>query len=452
MLPFRTSVLMGVLVLGTISLQASEPDGINWPAFRGPNASGVAPKFSTPTIWNVETSQNLKWKTPIPGLGHSSPIIWGDKVFVTTAVSGKADDYLRVGLYGDIAPVEDTAAHKWVVYCLDKKSGKILWERVAHKGVPKIKRHTKATHANSTPATDGKHLVAFFGSEGLYCFDFSGNLIWQKDLGVLESSYFRAPGAQWGFGSSPVIYNDLVIVQCDVMQNSFLAAFNIKDGSEVWRTSRDEVPTWSTPNVHSGGGRTQIIVNGFRHIGGYDLATGKELWKLSGSGDIPVPTPVLGDGLVYLTNAHGGGAPIYAIRLNAVGNITLADTATSNEYIVWSDARNGNYMQTPLVYGDYLYTCKDGGVLTCYDAKTGKRFYRERLGTGKSGFTASPVAADGKLYHANEDGDVFVIQIGPEYKELAVNPMGEICMATPAISEGVLFFRTRGHLVAISEK
>ncbi|HEX9652748.1 MAG TPA: PQQ-binding-like beta-propeller repeat protein [bacterium] len=431
---------------------ASEPDGVNWPSFRGPNASGIAPEFSTPVTWNVETSENIKWKVAISGLGHSCPVIWGDRVFVTTASSGKSDDLLRVGLYGDIAPVEDESKHKWVVYCLDKKSGKVLWERVAHEGVPKIKRHTKATHANSTPATDGKHLVACFGSEGLYCYDFSGKLIWEKDLGLLESSYFRAPDAQWGFGSSPIIHENLVIVQCDVLQNSFLAAFDINDGHEVWRTSRDDVPSWSTPAVHKAGERAQIIVNGYRHMGGYELASGKELWKLSSTGDIPVPTPVIGDGLVYLTNAHGGGAPIYAVRLDATGDISLTDGVTANDHIVWSDPRNGNYMQTPLLYGEYLYTCKDGGVLTCYDAKTGQRFYRERLGTGKSGFTASPVAADGKLYHTSEDGDIFVIQIGAEYKELAVNSMGEICMATPAISEGTLFFRTRGHMVAVGEK
>jgi outer membrane protein assembly factor BamB len=448
----RARFILPAVIFGATLNFASEGDGVNWPSFRGNNASGVAENFATPVSWNVETGENIRWKTPIPGLGHSCPIVWGDRVFVTTAISGKSDDYLRVGLYGDIAPVEDESTHKWAIYCIDKSSGKIIWERVAHEGVPKIKRHTKATHANSTPATDGKHVVAFFGSEGLYCYDMSGNLKWKKDFGVLESAYFRAPDAQWGFASSPIIYENLVIVQCDVMQNSFLAALKIEDGSEIWRISRDDVPTWSTPTVHKSGKRTQIIVNGFRHMGGYDLATGKELWKLGGGGDIPVPTPVIAHNMVYLTNAHGTGAPIFAVQLDATGDITLADGATANEHIAWNDPRNGNYMQTPLVYGDYLFTCKDGGVLTCYDAKTGKRFYRERLGTGRSGFTASPVAADGKLYHTSEDGEIYVVQIGEAYKELAVNDMGEICMATPAISEGTLLFRTRGHLVAVGEK
>jgi outer membrane protein assembly factor BamB len=277
----------------------------------------------------------------------------------------------------------------------------------------------------------------------------NGKLIWEKDLGVLEAGPYDAPALQWGFASSPVIYEQLVVLQCDVLKNGFLAAFNIEDGKEIWRTTRNEVTAWSTPAVYHDGERTQLIVNGYKHIGGYDVHTGKELWRMAGGGDIPVPTPIVGHGLVFITNAHGGRAPIYAIRLDASGDITPQDGAASNDYIVWSDGHNGNYMQTPLVYGDYLYTCKDGGVMTCYDAKTGKRFYRQRLGTGKSGFTASPVAADDKIYFTSEDGDIYVVQIGPEFNLLAVNSMGEICMATPAISEGVLFFRSQNHLVAV---
>jgi outer membrane protein assembly factor BamB len=212
------------------------------------------------------------------------------------------------------------------------------------------------------------------------------------------------------------------------------------------------VPTWSTPTIHTAGGRAQLIVNGYKHIGGYDLRTGKELWRLQGGGDIPVPTPVIAHNLVFITNAHGRMAPIYAIRTSAAGDISLQGEETTNSHVAWSRPRDGGYMQTPLVYGDHLYVCRDNGVLSCYEAKTGSRLYEERLGTGRTGFTASPIAADGKLYFTSEYGDIYVVRAGPKFALLAVNPMGEICMATPAISAGTLYFRTQGHIVAIAER
>ena len=425
---------------------------IHWPMFRGPNASGIAEGFATPTQWNVPAGENVKWKTPIPGLGHSSPIIWGNQLFITTAVSGQKDAKLRVGLYGDIASVQDDTSHRWMVYCLDKQTGKILWEQVAYTGVPKIKRHTKSTHASSTPATDGERVVAMFGSEGLYCYDMKGKLLWKKDLGVLDSGFYMVPSAQWEFGSSPIIFEDKVFLQCDVQKDSFVAAFSLKDGSEIWRTPRQDVPTWSSPTVHRSGDRTLLLINGYKHIGGYDAATGKEIWRLKGGGDIPVPTPIVAHDLVFITNAHGRLAPIYAIRLDATGDISLEENATSNKYVAWSIPRDGAYMITPLVYGDYLYSCKNNGVIYCFDAKTGARIYQERLGDGTTGFTASPVAAAGKLYFSSEDGDIYTIKAGPKFEVLAKNAMGEICMATPAISEGILYFRTQGHVVAIAER
>jgi outer membrane protein assembly factor BamB len=424
---------------------------VHWPTFRGPNASGIAEGFTTPTQWNVSAGENVKWKTPIPGLGHSSPVIWGNNLFITTAIS-QANNTIRVGLYGDIKSVEDDSPHKWVVYCLDKRTGKILWERVAYTGVPKVKRHTKSTHASSTPATDGKYVVVMFGSEGLYCYDMKGKLVWKKDLGLLDSGFFRVPAAQWGFGRSPIIFEDKVFLQCDVQKGSFVTAFSLKDGKEIWRTAREEVPTWSSPTVYRSGNRTFLLLNGYKHIGGYDAVTGKELWRLRGGGDIPVPTPIVAHDLVFITNAHGRMAPIYAIRLDATGDISLGENDTSNKYVAWSMRRDGAYMITPLVYGDHLYVSKDNGVLNCFEAKTGNRIYQERLGDGKTGFSASPVAAAGKLYYSSEDGDIYVIKAGPKFEVLAKNPMGEVCMATPAISEGTLFFRTQGHVVAIVEK
>jgi len=365
---------------------------------------------------------------------------------------GLANPELKVGLYGDIHPFEDNTVHKWIVYCIDKRTGKILWEQVAYKGVPKVKRHPKATHASCTPATDGEHLVAMFGSEGLYCYSMDGKLLWKKDLGVLDSGYYKAPEMQWDFGSSPVIFQDKVFLQCDVQKGSFVAAFSIKDGRELWRTPREEVPTWSTPTVYQSGGRTLLLVNGYKHVGGYDAATGKEIWRLTGGGDIPVPTPIVAHDLVFITSAHGPVSPIYAIRPSATGDISLAENTTSNQHIAWSVPRDGAYMITPLVYGDYLYSSKNNGVINSFEARSGNRVYQERLGDGTTGFTASPVAADGKLYFSSEDGDIYVIKAGPKFEVLAKNSMGEVCMATPAISEGALFFRTQGHVVGIAER
>jgi outer membrane protein assembly factor BamB len=442
-------LLTPLVALATLSALAPPA---NWPQFRGPSASGIAPGAPPPLTWDIDSGRNIRWKTPIPGLGHASPVIWGDRVYVTTAISGREKDDLVVGLYGDIAPVDDATAHSWKVYCLDRTTGKVLWERTAKQGAPRIKRHPKSTQANPTPATDGRFVVAFFGSEGLYCYDTAGTLRWKKDFGVLDSGYYEVPDAQWGFASSPVIWENKVLVQCDVQKGSFLAALDLKTGKELWRTPRQDVPTWSTPTVTVVEGRAQVVVNGLRQIGGYDVATGKSLWQLTGGGDIPVPTPVVGKGLIFITNAHGRMAPIYAIRPGAQGDITPPRPDTLTRYLAWSTERSGAYMQTPLVVGDYLYVCRDNGVLSCYEATTGQRVYEERLGTGRTGFTASAVACAGRLYFTSEEGQIFVVRAGPRFQVLGSSQMGETCMATPAISDSTLFVRTRGHIVAIGPK
>lgn len=445
---FRVQNWIAVGVLCSVSVASASGDGGNWPMFRGAGSSGIQEGHELPTRWNVPRGEGLAWKTEIPGLGLASPVIWGDKLFVVTAVS-EGDNNLRVGLYGEIAPVEDDSVHQWLVYCLDKNDGKILWQRKLHQGVPIIKRHTKASHANSTPATDGKRLVVMLGSEGLYCLDLDGELLWQKDLGVLDSGYFAVPDAQWGFASSPLIHEDRVIMQCDVNGDSFLAAFSLDDGRELWRTPRDEVPTWSTPAVRAHGGRTQVICNGWREIAGYDPSDGRRLWNLRGGGDIPVPTPVFSDEMTFITNAHGSLSPIYAISLEARGDISLSGDASTNEFIKWSYPRRGNYMQTPLVYGEVIYFCNDMGILSAYVAATGEVLYRERIGDGASGFTASPVGGDNKVFFTSEVGEVHVFQHGREKNRLTVNEIGEVCMATPAISNGRLYFRTQKHVMAI---
>jgi len=433
-----------ILVL-SLAAWAADP---NWPQFRGPSAAGAG-SGSPPLEWNGESGKNIVWKTEIPGFGHSSPIVWGDRMFVTSAVPAAGEPALKLGLYGDIQPVEGEGAQSLNVYCLDRKSGKILWQRTASNGKPKIKRHPKSTHANPTPATDGKYLVAFFGSEGLFTFDLDGKLLWKKDFGVLDSGFFRVPEAQWGFASSPVIQGGTVLIQADVQKNSFVASLELATGKEMWRTSRDDAPTFSTPAVApytaAGAGRYQVVLNGWKHIGGYDLKTGKELWRLTGGGDIPVPTPVYMDGLIVITNAHGSMRPVYAIRMDAAGDITGSKTA-----IAWWNERAGNYMQTPLLAAGLGYFCFDNGVLSVYQLATGERLYQERLGGGTSGFTSSPVAAADRLYITNEDGHSYVLAMGREYKVLAQNELGEQVMATPAISGDVLYIRGRKHLFAIA--
>ena len=431
----------------------------NWPSFRGPAANGILLSARTPTVWDAASSKNIAWKQAITGLGHSSPIIWGDKLFVTSAVNERKPSELKVGLYGDPDSADDNDVQQWKVYCLDKRSGEILWERTAHQGLPKLKRHPKATHANCTMATDGERVVAFFGSEGLYCYDLDGQLKWQKDWGTLRTSpmvYNDAPEPtgvtfEWGFASSPIIYKNRVFVQCDVLTNGFVAALELDTGKELWRTWRDDTATWSTPNICTDGPRTQLVVNGWKHMGGYDLNTGEEIWKMSGGGDCPVPTPIVWNGLIFLMSAHGPRSPIYVVRTDAQGDVSLKGGATTNKYVAWSTLRGASYMQTPLVYGENLYSCHIDGVLSCFEARTGKLRYKERLGTGGEGFTASPVASEGKIYFTSERGSVFVVKPGNQFQVVATNSMGEVCMATPAISDRRIFFRTQGHVIAVGE-
>jgi outer membrane protein assembly factor BamB len=443
------------LVAGVLASPAGAQT--NWPSFRGANAAGVAKGAPAPTVWNVEKSENILWKKALPGLGHSSPIIWGGRLFVTSAVNQRKTAPLKVGLYGDPGSAEDNEVQQWKVFCLNKLTGEMLWNQTAREGTPKQKRHPKATHANCTMATDGTNVVAFFGSEGLYCYDLEGHLRWQKDWGTLRTSpivYNDKPDPQgvdleWGFASSPIIYGQRVLVQCDVLTNGFVAALDVADGKELWRTRRDDTATWSTPALCADAPRPQIIVNGWKHMGGYDLRTGEEIWQMAGGGDCPVPTPLVWKDLVFLTSAHGPRRPLYAVRTDAVGDVSLRDGATTNQHVAWSALRGGSYMQTPLVYGDYLYSCHIDGVLSCYEARTGKPMYKERLGSGGDGYTASPVASEGKLYFTSERGSVFVVKPGPDFTVLATNQMREVCMATPAISEGTIFFRTQNHIVAV---
>jgi outer membrane protein assembly factor BamB len=432
-------------------LVATNLHAVNWPQFRGPKASGVLDDKPLPTTWNIETKDNVRWQTPLPGLAHASPIIWKDRIYIATAVKPGAKPDLKVGLYGAGDSYTEKEPHQWRLLCLDKQSGKILWDNLAHEAVPRLERHTKATHCNSTPATDGQRIVAMFGSEGLFCFDMDGRSLWRKDLGQLHAGPYDVPRMQWGFASSPVLHEGKVIVQCDTLSEHFVALFDANDGRELWRATRDEVTAWSTPIVAKAyDERTQIIVSGWKHIGGYDFATGRELWKLKEGGDIPVASPILWRDRVILTSGHGKYRPMRAVRLDATGDITPPEMGATNQAVVWCHPRKGNYIQTPIAVGNLLWGCLDNGVVVCFDALTGAIHYEQRLGGGNQGFTSSPVSDAQHLYYTGEQGDVFVLPTADKFSITATNKLGGLCLTTPAISDGTLFFRTTENLLAIS--
>lgn len=421
---------------------------VSWPQFRGLQAKGIVLDATLPTTWNVESGENIAWKTPIPGLGHSAPVVWGERIFVTTAVT-KEEASLEVGLYGRIDPVEGEKDVEWRVLALDRSSGEVLWNVLAHQGEPAVKRHTKASHANSTPAVDAERLVVMFGSEGLYAYDHDGELLWKRDLGVLDSGFFSVPEAQWGFASSPVLHEGRIYLQVDVQGDSYLAALDASNGETLWQTAREEVPTWGSPTlVPRPGGGLQVVVNGWKHVGGYDADSGAELWRFEGGGDIPVPTPVLAGDLLLITSAHGDMRPIYAVRLDAEGDLGKGKELDEQAIAWWHD-KAGNYMQTPIVVGGIAYFCLDNGTLSAYRVTDGEELYKKRLGRGTTGFTASPVGNRGQLYFTSENGDVYVVRTGPEYVEVAKNELGETFMSTPAIAGDHLLFRARRHLIAV---
>jgi outer membrane protein assembly factor BamB len=418
----------------------------NWPSFRGANAAGVADGQFPPTGWDGEKGVHLRWKTAIPGLGHSSPVVWGDRIFLTTAI-GDPKATFKPGSYGDVDSVDDRSVHTWKVFAIEKASGKILWERTACQGVPKIKRHLKGSQASPTAATDGKFVVAFFASEGLYCYDLDGTLLWKSDLGVLSSGWFYDSQYEWGFGSSPILFRDRVIVQCDIGKDSFIAAFRLADGKQLWKTPREEIPSWGTPTIVEGPERTELVTNATKFARGYDPETGEELWRLAKHSEITVPTPIYAHGLIFVTSGYRPIQPIFAIRPGAKGDISLAKDKTASDAIAWSLPKGGPYMPTPIVYGDLLYVCSNSGILTCFEAKTGKQVYRERLGVSGA-VTASAVAADNRLYFTSEQDGIFVVKAGREFELLAINPMPEVCMASPAIADSMIFVRGQHHLWA----
>lgn len=439
----------------------------DWPSFRGAGAKGVAEGYRLPVSWNADADQGeihgMLWSRSVPGLGHSSPVVSGNQVIIATAIAEAGDAPLQIGRGGRPDAADDNGVQSWVLISFDKKTGNELWRSEVYRGVPRATRHAKATHANTSVAVQGDRVVAFFGSEGLHCFDLQGKRIWSRDLGVINISKY---GIGWGYASSPAIHNDRIAVICDDPGNPFVAVLRLSDGSEIWRRKRDGdcERSWGTPAIFSHQKRTQVVINGWPWIVAYDFENGKELWRIHGGGDNPVPTPFEAHGSIFITNAHGAWSPIYVVKPDAIGDITPTvqqqeetiegqqddspPTGKGKEGIVWSRMKGGSYMSTPVVYGDYLYLGSSNGVLRCFEAKTGDAVYETRLGA-RASMIASLVAGDGKIFCASENGTVHVVAAGPEFKVLSRNHMGQPCFASPAISQGVVYFRTTGELIAV---
>jgi outer membrane protein assembly factor BamB len=337
-------------------------------------------------------------------------------------------------------------------YALEKKTGKVIWERVAYQGEPLEKRHIKATYANSTPATDGRIVVAWFGSQGAYAYDVDGRFLWKVDLGRIDLGAPDVPTFEWGPASSPIIWKDLVILQCDTQTDSFIIALNANTGEIVWKTDREEISSWGTPTVATTSKGEELIANASNFIRAYDPRTGKELWRLGKSSRITAPTPIFDGDTLVVVSGRGPERPIFVVKAGSRGDLTLAEGQTSSDAIMWSRTGRGSYMPTPLIYNGILYVLANNGTFDAYNLKTGEELYRQRLPLVGSGFSASPVAADGKIYLSNEDGEILVVAAGEKFSHLATNPIGELLMATPAISEGVMYVRSAASVFAIGRK
>ncbi len=423
-----------------------------WPSFRGVNAVGIADGQNLPDTWDARAGTNVLWRSPIPGLAHSSPVVWGDRIFVTTAISERGNATFKPGLYGDGDASDDRSPHRWVILALDRRTGRTLWERTAADAVPLNKRHIKSTYASASPATDGRVVVAWFGSQGVHAYDVDGTFRWKVDFGRVDMGAYDIPTYEWGPASSPIIWNDLVIVQCDTQADSFLIALDLATGKTVWKTDREELPSWGTPTVVTTPAGAELVTNASNFVRGYDPRTGKERWRLGGSSKITAPTPFGADGLTVIASGRAPERPIFVVRPDATGDITPPAGASSSNGLAWSKTGRGSYMPTPIAHGGILYVLANNGVFDAYDLKTGEEIYRQRLPNPGSGFSASPVIADGRIYLSSEDGDVLVIAAGREFKHIATNPMGELLMATPALSSGAMFVRSSQSVIAIGRR
>jgi outer membrane protein assembly factor BamB len=441
----REKVLVGAAValigLSTAAGAAPRPS-YNWPQWRGPEGLGVSPETDLPWQWTA--SENVAWKTAIPGRGHSSPVVWGDRVFLTTAIEGdvvpgkKAVTHTIDGqefIHPDSVGADRKHALK--VLAIDADSGRILWERTAWEGVPWDARHRKASFASPTPVTDGRAVYAFFGSEGLYAYDFEGKQLWKSDLGGIATLGV-------GVGTSPVPYRDLVILQCDEDngEKSFITALDRKSGKPVWRVARKVQVSWATPIVVHAGGRDELVTAGTEAVIAYDPTTGKELWRSKGLDSNAVPSPVAGPDVVVVSAGYPAKVAV-GIKPGGSGDLT------GTPRILWTYNKGTAYVPSPILYEGYVYLMTDKGLVTCLDARTGEVKYEGARTPMPGSFTASPVAFDGKILIFSEDGDTHVIKAGPRHEVLRTNVLAEPIYASPALSQGRLFIRGAQHLYCI---
>jgi len=419
---------------------------VNWPCFRGLSC-GVAEDKVLPVSWSA--TENVVWKVDILGRAWSCPVVWGDKVFLTTVASEGRVEEAKKGLYfGGNREKASAAMHHWIVYCFDWNSGKTVWQKTVHKGKPAQPVHIKNTYASETPVTDGRRVYFYFGNVGVFCFDLEGKELWRKKIDPVKMRY------NWGTAASPVLHGDSLFILNDNDEKSYLLALDKKTGEEVFRVDRDEKSNWVTPYVWQNAERTELVTCGTGKIRSYDL-DGQLLWQLGPMSIIAIPTPVHKDGLLYICSGYVGdrkNRPVYAIRLGASGDITPKDEQDTGKCIAWHHKFGGPYNPSPIVYGDYFYILYDRGTVSCYDRRTGKVIYeKQQLAQDARAFTVSPWANDGKLFFLSEDGDTFVIKAGPRFEVLRRNALDEMCMATPATLRGSIIIRTLTKLYRIGE-
>jgi outer membrane protein assembly factor BamB len=418
----------------------------NWPQFRGADSRGVAEGADVPDRWSA--TENVAWKTDIPGRGWSSPIVWGDRVFLTTVVNTGEEEAPKKGLYfgGErLSPSE--ALHQWKVYCLDLNSGAVVWERTVHEAKPATTIHLKNSYASETPVTDGEGLYCVFGNVGIWRLDFNGEIVWSKPLEPLPTRF------GWGPAASPVLHEDRLYFVNDNDRESYLAAFDKHTGDEIWRVPRDEKSNWATPYIWKNELRTEIVTPGTGQVRSYDLE-GKLLWSLTGMSSITIATPYEANGLLIVTSGYilDPRKPIYAIRPGAEGDITPGDEQPM--FIAWRQRSAAPYNPSTIVVGDRLYVLYDRGFFACYDANSGDEIYdQKRIPNGRA-FTSSPWSTGGKIFCLSEDGVTFVMKGGDEFEILHTNSLADddICMATPAIAGDKLLIRTSARLYCIAKK
>lgn len=437
-----------LLYLVTFFMPAKTWGEETWPRFRGPDADGVAeddPRL--PVTWS--TTENVAWAADVPGWGWACPIVWGDRVFLSTVVADEPGVEPSKGLYlgkgvRDPAP----GVHHWLVYCFDLDSGEERWKKVAHSGEPVVPRHPKSTYAAETPVTDGERVYVLFGDLGLYAYDYDGNLVWSHDIEPQQTFM------DYGAAASPVVHEGQVIYQYDNQEDSYLMSLDAKTGKERWRTTRDEPSTWATPFIWENDVRTEIVTCGKNKIRSYDLE-GQLLWEMDGRmSNLVIPSPFAAHGLLYIASGYVGDShrPVYAIKPGASGEIQAGDDPADSPSIAWYQPRAAPYNPSPIVYGDYYYTLYDLGFLTCHNAKDGAQVYgKKRFAPGAS-FTASPWAYNDRLFFLSEEGDTYIVKAGAEYEQVGVNSLDELCLSTPAICQGKLLIRTATKLYCITNQ